>query len=235
MDLREGFLFKEVDSTLRWHRRWMVLSQPNPEEPADLSYWERDDSATALTGEPRAVAKLVHAEISNTKAPRPGRFAFKLSLDAGLNTKGRAKWVLSGSTAAETEEWVAALVQAGATSKLDAHLLGGPGKKPFGHSAVHAAQSLHWLPHRHSGPQHRHSAELMEVAARVAAHAPRQQPSPHRSAAGMRSPVQIRKVPARSGVQTAMRCPCRSAKCASEAGLVCCANMRSDVCASGAP
>ena len=96
-----GTLLKQSSSGLFWNQRHFVLTQ------RELYY--HDGGAFAFTapatssgGQPRGVAELAGARVTNTKSTRSGKFAFKL-----VHRKG--KWVLSGATLAETLEWVAAL------------------------------------------------------------------------------------------------------------------------------
>ncbi len=98
-----GTLLKQSSSGLFWNQRYFVLT------PRELVYY--DAGALSFTAPassrqqqpPKGTAELDGASVSNTKSTRAGKFAFRLT------TRRRQKWVLSGSTLAETLEWLAAL------------------------------------------------------------------------------------------------------------------------------
>ena len=117
-DIRmKGFLYKEIENTLSWRRRFFVLrqcSRQGQRSYCTLTYYASSDPA-ALANEPAAtVFDLSRVSLANTKKPRPGRWQFRLNFEGVAdNSKGNAKWVLAGASRAETVQWIGALVAAG--------------------------------------------------------------------------------------------------------------------------
>ena len=119
VELKRGPLSKEGESRYFWNPRYFVL------EETCLKYYT--DEAAANRGELRGSIMLLGAVLMNTKAPRSGKFAFRLEGSGASATKAsfrgaagaQLKFILAGSTLEQTLGWVSALEQCGVTNTFD--------------------------------------------------------------------------------------------------------------------
>jgi hypothetical protein len=119
--IKQGWLNKEIESTVRWRRRWFILARSGMREAPVLAYFD-DDADTTV---PAAVAwALERAELANCKSSR-GKWQWRLNLKPEDNSKRSTKWVLSGDSRDETVAWVAALHAAGAHDRFQLSVLDG--------------------------------------------------------------------------------------------------------------
>jgi hypothetical protein len=127
--LKSGWLFKEVESSLGWRRRFFVLLKTAENDCVVRESWWRRVNVPAHPALASRVPQLEYfddegggqstarawnlgsATISNTKAPRgAGRWQWRISFHrAEDNSKHNAKWVLSGVDRADALSWVRAL------------------------------------------------------------------------------------------------------------------------------
>ena len=113
--IKVGTLYKENDYGLmrkEWRKRFFIL------ETSLLRMFEQEPSEAAAKGAvalPKMVATTENASVSDTRHPRPNKFAFRINLLPAASSNNTSKLILAAETLPDLWEWMRAFQQAGMT------------------------------------------------------------------------------------------------------------------------